>query len=88
MVAGEPVDGPAGLIFWKQVGDEVQPGDVLVQVYTNESQEQADAALKCIQQAVELRSEPPTQRKGPIVTHRVTKEEGTQPFVIPSFLHG
>ena len=41
MVAGQPVDAQAGLVFSTQVGDKVDPGDVVVQVYTNQSQEQS-----------------------------------------------
>jgi pyrimidine-nucleoside phosphorylase len=84
-VAGQKVDTQAGIIFFKQVGDIVQAGDVIVKVYTNISQELAEDSLQKIKDIVQFGSEPPKEPKGPIITHRVTKS-GTEPFVIPSFL--
>jgi pyrimidine-nucleoside phosphorylase len=86
MVAGEAVDAQAGLVFSKYVGDQVEVGDVLVSVYTNKSQDQADSALKSVQEAVVIQSEPPSESKGPIITHQVTLNEGAHPFLIPDFL--
>jgi pyrimidine-nucleoside phosphorylase len=85
-VAGQAVDAQAGLVFGKKMGDAVARGDVIVTVYTNQSQDQADATLECIQKAVQLGIDPPLQKKGPIVTHRVTREGGTELFEMPSFL--
>jgi len=84
-VAGQEVDAKAGILFFKKVGDAVKEGDVLVKVYSNQSQEQAEEALQCIKDAVRTEMDPPTPN-GPIITHRVTKEEGTQPFIPPSYL--
>jgi pyrimidine-nucleoside phosphorylase len=84
--AGQSVDGQAGLVFYKKVDDFIRPGDVVVKVYTNQSQEEADDALECVKEAVIVHAEPPSKRKGPIITHYVTKNEGTLKFVIPSFL--
>ena len=87
-VAGEKVDGQAGLVFYKQVGDSVKAGEIIVKIFTNRSQEIADAALTRVQEAVQVRLgtvETDTRRR-PIVTHRVTKEGGTEPFIMPEFL--
>ncbi|OEU12339.1 putative glycosyltransferase [Fragilariopsis cylindrus CCMP1102] len=84
-VAGEKVDGQAGLVFYKQVGDSVKGGEIIVKIFTNRSQEIADAALQRVQEAVQVRLgivETDTRRR-PIVTHRVTKEGGTEPFIMP-----
>ncbi|MGK3736153.1 MAG: pyrimidine-nucleoside phosphorylase [Bacillariaceae sp.] len=87
-MAGEKVDGQAGLVFYKQVGDSVKDGEIIVKIYTNRSQEIADAALRRVQEAIQVRlgtAELDTRRR-PIVTHRVTKEGGTEPFIMPDFL--
>ncbi len=87
MVAGQDVDAQAGLVFSKRVGDWVLPGEVVVQVYTNQSQELAESALRRVREVVIIRQQdPPTIRHGSIITHQVTEKEGTQPFVIPEFL--
>lgn len=86
MVAGQAVDSQAGLVFSKGVGDVVQQGDVIVSIYTNQSQEQADRALKAVQESIIIRPELPSQPKGPIITHQVTQQEGTKAFVFPQFL--
>jgi len=96
--AGEEVDGQAGLVFAKQTGDPVAHGEVIVTLYTNRSQDVADAALERVRAAVAfakrdvdtavdadaVNSLAPKR----IVTHIVTKEGGTKAFAIPNFLLG
>lgn len=82
-VAGQDVDAQAGIVFAKKVGDAVAPGDTLVTVYTNQSQTDADEALVCLKEAIQLGTAPPRKIKGPNVTHRVTKEGGTEVFDMP-----
>lgn len=84
-VVGQDVDAQAGLVFGKKVGDVVAPGDTLVTVYTNQSQVHADEALECVQRAIQLGTDPPSRKKGPIVTHRVTKNGGTELYEMPCF---
>eukprot|EP00536_Pseudo-nitzschia_multiseries_P017486 jgi/Psemu1/293054/fgenesh1_pg.1584_\ len=90
IVASDDVDGQAGLVFGKQTGDVVADGDVVVTVYTNRSQAVANAALDSIRRAVRFEitptGEPSSWKPSPIVTHRVTKEGGTEAFAMPEFL--
>jgi pyrimidine-nucleoside phosphorylase len=83
-VAGQDVDAQAGITFGKKVGDEVAPGDTLVTVYTNQSQAHADEALECLQKVIQLGMDPPMHAKGALVTHRVTKDGGTELFEMPA----
>lgn len=88
MVAGQEVDAQAGVLFSVQVGDAVAPGQVVLQVYSNQSQAQANAALSVIEKAIQIEDFPPpftTESLREIVTHRVTKT-GTGPFVLPDYL--
>jgi len=100
--ASDDVDGQAGLVFGKQTGDAVVDGDVLVTVYTNRSQEVADAALRRMRRVVRFETSTTTTtttmtspsgdqsssrfKPSPIVTHRVTSEGGMEAFVMPDFL--
>jgi len=87
---GEKVDGQAGLVFRKQTGDSVVHGDVILSLYTNRSQTDANAALERIKASVVFEkraaSAPNPFASKRIVTHKVTKEGGTESFVVPSFL--
>ena len=90
--AGEEVDGQAGLVFRKKPGDAVSHGDVIVTLYTNRSQTVADAALQRVRDVVALDKrgvdDPDPFASKRIVTHIVSKEAGTEPFVMPGFLLG
>jgi len=93
-VASDKVDGQAGLVFGKQTGDLVASGEIIVTIYTNRSQEIADAALERVQKAVRFETKQQKNseqhqsslRRSPIVTHRVTKDGGTEIFAMPDFL--
>ena len=85
-VAGQRVDAQAGVVFDKQVGDVVEQGDIIVKIFTNVSQTAADQAIEAIQKAAIVAHNPPPTPKGSIITHCVTQQDGTQPFVGPSFL--
>ncbi|KAG7371100.1 pyrimidine-nucleoside phosphorylase [Nitzschia inconspicua] len=86
IVANQVVDAQAGLVFFKQVGDAVKAGDIIVSVFTNQSQEQADNALKAVQEAIVIQAEDLPNPRGPIITHKITQQNGTQPFSVPEWL--
>jgi pyrimidine-nucleoside phosphorylase len=97
--AGETVDGQAGLVFAKQTGDPVAHGEVIATLYTNRSQDVANASLERVKASVVFEKKmreaanahapyPPFSTNKKIITHMVTREGGTKAFVMPGFLQG
>lgn len=84
LIADEPVDEVAGLVFRRKEGDEVKEGDVIAQLYTNRSQDIIERACSSLQEMI-------TYTDSPIevpfaVSNIVTSKEGVQDFVIPGYL--
>ena len=95
--AGEAVDGQAGIVFAKQTGDPVVHGEAIATLYTNRSQDVANASLERVKASVvfkkEISQEAMAANAGfatnkKIITHMVTREGGTKAFVVPGFLLG
>jgi pyrimidine-nucleoside phosphorylase len=88
-VAGQAVDAQAGILLFIKVGDLIPPGQVLVEVYSNQSQHQADAALAVVQDAVRIEPDITTASASSasgIVTHCVTSKSGTEKLILPDYL--
>lgn len=80
--AGTAVDPWAGMRFHVQVGDQVNAGDVLVEVYHASHVQQAEACYERLYQSFTILSEaavaPP-----PILTHKVTKTGTVEMEMVP-----
>lgn len=80
--ADDAVDPGAGLVWHQQVGDVVEAGEVVADVYTHI---QPEAWLEQLQDSIEYASSdtvPPPKTPRPVVTHKVTID-GVQPYVTP-----
>jgi pyrimidine-nucleoside phosphorylase len=81
--ADEPVYAKAGIVFHKEVGDEVTKGDVVATVYCERGEEILERGRRKIEGAIEYST---TAVQIPaIITHQVTSN-GVKGFRIPAVL--
>ena len=83
LVADEPVDPTAGVLFHKKVGQVVAKGDAVAILYCNRSEEVLDKARKHIVEAIEYSTTP--VHIPAIITHHVTTD-GVREFTMPMVL--
>jgi len=80
VVADEPVDATAGVLFHRKVGDAIIEGDIVATIYCNRSKEVLEKASAHMEGAIEYST---TQVKVPaIITHKVTSC-GVGEFTMP-----
>lgn len=81
--AGDPVDPTAGIWLHCHVGDSVQQGSVLADVYTNRSHIVLEKALQQLSLAIPIDPVGTKVVIPPIISHKVTIE-GCQPVTMPA----
>ena len=84
LVADEPVDEMAGIVFVRKEGSRVEEGDVVARVYTNRSREKMDHACQALQKSIIYSSSPVSVPF--VVSHRVNSNDGVQDFNSPGCL--
>mmetsp|Transcript_24619 Transcript_24619/g.46823 ORF Transcript_24619/g.46823 Transcript_24619/m.46823 type:complete len:535 (-) Transcript_24619:44-1648(-) len=81
--SSDVVDFVPGFVMNKKVGSRVNEGDVLAWILTGKKHDtlDIDSVAQQVMEAFEITDEPPPLV--PIVTHRVTSFNGTQPLSLP-----
>ena len=83
-VAKEPVDPFAGIWYFTKVGDKVTKGTVMAHVFCSKDTTTVAMAVKRLQECIEYSKEPVDVP--PIVSHKVTLDQGMQPYQMPQRL--
>lgn len=79
---GDPIDPCAGILVFVKVGQQISKGAIVAELYTNTSETVLQTATARIVDCIQYSDHPVTVP--PIVSHRVTKERGTEAFTMPA----